>query len=75
MFKLINCCYNLWAKKYQVPPGRYSPPPQKKIQIVQPPENIPPKNYPAPLISRGLIPCSTPTYNSNPTIKHGKLVD
>ena len=24
------------------------PPPQKKIQIAQPPENIPPKNYQPP---------------------------
>ena len=63
------------GQKVPGPPWEIQPPPPKKIQIVQPPENIPPKNYPAPLISRGLIPCSTPTYNSNPTIKHGKLVD
>ena len=50
-----NCLYyNLWAKKYQVPPRRYSPspkgkPPPRNFKKAQPPENIPLQNSPAPL--------------------------
>ena len=39
--------YNLWAKKYEVSPRRYSPP-KKSFKKAKFPENIPLQNSPAP---------------------------